>query len=100
MSLAPSRPPDRRFRTATWRRRAGSEQRQASPHVGTVPGSSARSFVLRWSKSLQEQLETFRHLLLADFVEAILEPPAEHGQNGAVETSARLRLAGIVRHLH
>src|SRR5579862_4265767 len=98
MSLAPDHPPDRRFRTATWRRRASSEQRQASPHVGTVPGSSAQSFVLGWSKSLQEQLEAFRHLLLADFVEAILEALAEHGQNGAVETSARPRLAGIVWH--
>jgi hypothetical protein len=52
---------------------------------------------MRWSKSLQEQLETFRYLLLADFVEAILEALAEHGQNGAVETSARFWLAGIVR---
>jgi hypothetical protein len=52
------------------------------------------------SKLLQQQLETFRDLLLPDFVEAILKALAEHGQNGAVEASARFHLSGTVRPYH
>src|SRR5580693_2095035 len=78
--------------------------------LGTTPSIASRSDGARVigaillsfssSKSLQKQLETFRHLLLADFVEAILETFADHGQNGAVETSAGLCRWGMVRHPH
>src|ERR1700686_4069513 len=93
-----------------------SSARSTLPHsdianarrLGTTPSIASRSDGARvigailcpsgWSKSLQQQLETFRHLLLPDFVEAILEALAEHGQDSAVETSTRLCLGGIVRH--